>query len=68
MPPRSWQASFLLAVWSLQVTAGGKKAVAAALAESAVKDTAQSVKLAELDQKIAALAQQVAKIAQKVGA
>lgn len=56
------------AVWSLQVTAGGKTAVATALAESAVKDTTQSVKLAELDQKIAALAQQVAKIAKKVGA
>ncbi len=56
------------AVWSLQVTAGGKTEVATALAESAVKDTTQSVKLAELDQKIAALAQQVAKIAKKVGA
>ena len=56
------------AVWTLQVTAGGKKAAATALAESAVKDTAQSAKLAELDQKIAALAQQVAKIAKKVGA
>ena len=56
------------AVWTLQVTAGGKKAAATALAESAVKDTAQSAKLAELDQKISALAQQVAKIAKKVGA
>lgn len=47
-----------LAVWNMQLTAGGKKPAIQALAESNVKDTAQSLALVNIGAGLSALAKQ----------
>lgn len=52
-------AKIALKVWQMQLTAGGKKIALQALAESNVKDTAQSAALVSIGGQLSALAKQV---------
>lgn len=52
-------AKIALKVWQMQLTAGGKKIALQALAESNVKDTAQSAALVSIGGQLSALARQV---------
>lgn len=58
MTPEAKQAfvnEIALAVWNMQITAGGKKSVIQAIAESNVKDTAQSAALLGVNSRLSAL-------------